>query len=219
MADFSLAEFKSQVLGKGLARTNRFEVTISSPPKLASSYTRTVSLLCEQASLPLLNVNTKSHRIYGPAYPRPVTSEYGGEGLPLTFHVDREMNVKRFFDDWIHLIINKNNFNVSYSLDYLSSIIINQLDEADNITYSVAVEDAFPRSINLMELNHAAQSQTHRLTVLFAYRKWAVYDSKNPGGVTTTTTLDKNKLGVQGSTTSQPLSTTETTTVFDTSYV
>lgn len=186
MAQFNLQQFQAEVLGQGLARTNRFEVFIQPPRILAPNSVsvlqdnQRVSLLCEQASLPQLNINTKSYRIYGPAYPRPVTSEYGGEGIPLTFHVDRNMNVKRFFDQWMTSVVSDSNYNVSYKDSYVSeSIEIYQLDEADNITYQIRLIDSFPRSMNLMELNNGAQNQTHRLTVLFAYRKWEVVDSRS----------------------------------------
>jgi hypothetical protein len=193
MSTFSLPEFQSQVLGRGLARTNRFDVIINIPPCLGGRDNRTISLLCEQASLPLLNINTKSHRIYGPPLPRPVTSEYGGEGLPLTFHVDREMKVKRFFEDWMEKIIDRDTFNVAYKSTYTTFLYISQLDEADNVNYTIDVEDAFPRSMNLMELNNAAQNQTHRLTVLFAYRKWRRIDAGTPGEAETTQQISLNQ--------------------------
>ena len=183
MAYFSLQQFQSVVLGEGLAKTNRFEVFIDPPRVLAPEAVgilqenQKISLLCEQASFPQLNINTKAHRIYGPAYQRPVTSEYGGEGIPLTFHVDRNMVVKRFFDAWMKSVVSDSNYNVSYQKDYASdSIEIRQLDEANNVTYQVRLRESFPRSMNLLELNNASQNQTHRLTVLFAYRKWEVTD-------------------------------------------
>lgn len=188
MANFSLQNFQAQVLGFGLARTNRFEVFINVPQCLGGRDGRTISLLCEQASLPQLNINTKSYRIYGPAYPRPVTSEYGGEGIPLTFHVDRDMKVKRFFEDWMERVVDRDNFNVAYKSTYTTFMYISQLDEANNITYTIDVEDAFPRSMNLMELNNNSQNQTHRLTVLFAYRKWRRIDIGIPAAQAESTT-------------------------------
>lgn len=182
MAYFNLQNFKSIVLGQGLARTNRFEVFITPPRVLAPEavsilqQNQKISLLCEQASFPQLNINTKPQRIYGPAYQRPVTSEYGGEGIPLTFHVDRNMDVKKFFDAWMKSVVSDTNYNVSYQKDYITDIDIKQIDEAENFTYGIRLEEAFPRSMNLMELNNGAQNQTHRLTVLFAYRKWITID-------------------------------------------
>ena len=173
-AHFSVDDFKSEVLGKGLARTNRFEVIIIAPPgfDVTGSTASRVSLLCETASFPLLNITTKQHRIYGPAYQRPVTSEYGGEGIPFTFHVDRNMDIKVFFDNWMQNIVFRDSYNVAYQSSYVTDVEIYQLDEQNNYTYGIKLLEAFPRSLNVMELNHSAQNQTHRLTVLFAYRKW-----------------------------------------------
>jgi len=186
-AHYSLQKFKSQVLGKGLAKPNRFEVFIPPPQGLQSGRAGgdIVSLLCEQASFPMLTINTKPFKIYGPSYQRPTGIEYGGEGLPFTFHVDREMKVKTFFDEWMQLIVNKDTFNVTYQREYITDITIKQLDEADNVTYTAVLKDSFPRNLNLMDLNHSAQSQTHRLTVLFAYRKWTTVSGSLTGGTGT----------------------------------
>ena len=195
---FQLSEFQSQVLGRGLARPSRFEVVIPKPLRVTglpqvslfqfvvglfvngiediSNLLRTqsdrVSLLCEQASIPMLNLNTKPYRIYGPPHQRPVVSDFGGDGIPLTFHVDRQMQVKNFFDAWIQTTVNKDTFNVAFQEDYAVEVEIFQLDEQNNRTYGIKLVEAFPRSLNLMELNHNAQNQTHRLIVLFAYRRW-----------------------------------------------
>ena len=174
MAYFSLENFKASVLGEGLAKTNRFEVRIIPPSGFDDAYTysKKVSLYCETASFPLLNINTKPHRIYGPVFQRPVTSEYGGEGIPLTFHLDQKMDVKVYFENWIQNIVNRNTYNVAYQDDYTGEIELYQLNDIEEITYGIKLIEAFPRSMNLLELNNAAQNQTHRLTVLFAYRKW-----------------------------------------------
>ena len=168
-ANFSLDTFRSTVLKSSLARNNRFEVIISSPPGLTAGL---VNLYCEQASLPALNISSKSFKIFGPTYQRPIYSEYGGEGIALNFHVDRDMRVKEFFEDWMHIIVDKNNFTIGYQKDYVTRITISQLDEQDDITHQIQLIDAFPRNMNPMELNHSSQNQTHRLNVVFAYRYW-----------------------------------------------
>lgn len=175
MANFSLDRFRSQVLsGAGLARTNRYEVLITPPPGLSTNrgVSELVSLYVEQANIPLLNIFTKSHKIFGPSYQRPITSEYGGEGLAMTFHIDRNMAIRKFFEDWMHVIIDPNRFTVGYQRDYITDILIRQLDEQNNIMYEVKLLEAFPRNINLMDLNNNSSNQTHRLNVLFAYRYW-----------------------------------------------
>lgn len=176
MASFSIEQFRAEVLdGAGLARTNRFEVDILPPPALAGRYgaiSNLTSLYVEQASVPLLNIFSKSLKIFGPTYQRPISSEYGGEGLPITFHVDRNFYVRRFFEDWMHEIINPETFTVSYQERYITEVVIRQLDEQNNITNEIKLLEAFPRNLNLMDLNHSSSNQTHRLNVLFAYRYW-----------------------------------------------
>lgn len=175
MANYSLEKFRTQILsGAGLARNNRFEVIVNAPPGLAGRKgdADLASLYVEQASIPLLNIFAKPFKIFGPTYQRPISSEYGGEGLPITFHVDQKMKIRRFFEDWMHLVINPNRFTVSYQEKYITDILIRQLDEQDNVTNEIKLIEAFPRNLNLMDLNHSASNQTHRLNVLFAYRYW-----------------------------------------------
>ena len=174
MSTFNLIEFTSKVINAGLASPNRFEVQIVPPTSLSGYYDqgRTISLFCEISNLPGMSITTKGHRIYGAAYQRPVSAEFGGEAITMTFYVDREMDVKAFFDAWLFKIVNPYSFNVAYQEDYVSQIKITQLDQSDKETYSVYLEDAFPRAITMMDLNMSATNQAHKLSVTFAYRRW-----------------------------------------------
>jgi len=176
-ANFNLSQFLSQARKDSFARVNRFEVFIYSPPAQRNNRDSvSVSMYCEMASLPPVNISTKSFKIFGPTYQRPYAAEYGGEGIALTFHVDRDMNVKKFFDEWTSKVVDPDTGLVGYQEEYISTIRLRQLDEQDNITYEIELLEAFPRSVNLLELNNAAISQTHRLNVLFAYRTWRDID-------------------------------------------
>lgn len=182
-SNFNLEIFQAQIFDKSLARTNRFEVIISPPGRLITgrpydSYG--VSLLVEQVSFPMLNIATKPFKIFGPSYQRPITSEYGGEGISINFHIDRDMRLKRFFDDWMHTVVDPVTYTVGYQNEYIGTIEIRQLDEQDNITYRVELEEAFPRNMNLIDLNNSSSNQTHRLNVLFAYKRWKEMGLTNP---------------------------------------
>jgi len=174
-ASFNLSQFIGAVREDSFARVNRFEVFINPPAAMINknrSNAEAVSLYCEMASLPPVNISTKSFKIFGPTYQRPFGAEYGGEGISLTFHVDRDMQVKKFFDDWTASVVDPDSGLVGYQEDYISTINLRQLDEQENVTYELELYEAFPRSVNLLELNNSAQNQTHRLNVLFAYRYW-----------------------------------------------
>lgn len=173
-AHFNLSDFTSFVREKSLSRSNRFEVFITPPNVTARSIdeAKQVSLLCEISNLPPINLTVKPFKIFGPSYQRPITSEYGGDGISMTFHIDRDMVLKRFFDDWIEGVVRRNDYMVNYQFDYTTTITIRQLDEQNNVTYEIELLEAFPRSITLVDLNHSAQNQTNRLNVIFAYRYW-----------------------------------------------
>ena len=175
-AIFSLRNFRSEVARRGLARPTRFEVVIPIPPALRNAFTpqqtNIVSLFCEAAVLPPQIIGVKQQRIIGPSYQRPVGVEFGGEGLPMTFLLDREMDIKGFFDSWLNKIVHPLQFYVSYPDQYITNIDIHQLDEQNNYTYSIRLVDAFPRSMNIVDLNHSNQNQVSKLNVNFAYRRW-----------------------------------------------
>jgi hypothetical protein len=174
MSNFSISNFISEVNIRGLARPNRFEVFILPPPGLGAltGSGRLVSLLCESASLPAMSISTKPYRIYGASYQRPVSSEFNGDGITLSFYIDNKMEVKSFFDAWMFKVVNPNSFNVSYQREYVSQIKIAQLDEKNNENYSIYLEDAFPRAVNMLDLNMGSTNQVHKLNVTFAYRRW-----------------------------------------------
>jgi hypothetical protein len=174
---FSLSNFQSLVGTSVLARTNRFEVIIT-PPRInqKKDISELSSLFCEVSNLPPLNINVKPFKIYGPNHQRPVGSDYGGDGLSMTFHLDSKMSIKRYFDDWMEGIVTRDTYNVNYQTNYVTSILLRQLrpsnDEKDDVMYEIELLEAFPRSMNIVEFNNSAQNQTQRLTVVFAYRYW-----------------------------------------------
>jgi len=182
MANFNLNNFKTAVLTQGIAKPNRFEVLITVPTVMQPyvNDARLVSLFCESANLPQLNLGIAPQRIYGPNYQNPLTIEYGGESIPMSFLVDQKLVVKKFFDTWIHKIVDPVSFHVGYrnspATGYTSKIIIHQLNERDDPVYSVELVDAFPRNIGILDLNMASQNTPHKLNVTFTYRRWKIYN-------------------------------------------
>ena len=170
MSNFNLDQFTSVIKNNGISRPSRFEININRQ----GGYN--TSMMCEISQLPPISITTKQFRIQGPAYERPVGMEFSGEGIPMTFYVDKSLQIKQYFEDWLYSIVNPNSFNVKYQSEYVSDIQIYQLDEQDKPTYAISLIDAFPKAIGQMDLNAAAANQMHRLTVMFAFRKWDVVE-------------------------------------------
>lgn len=176
MANFSLREFKSDVMTRGLARPTRFEVEIPLPTSILNAFggqRRLISLYCDSATLPPTIIGVRPQRIYGPVYQRPFGVEYGGEGITLSFLLDQQMDIKALFDKWMQSIVDPQTYNVEYRDYYaVDNLKIIQLNEANQPVYTISLKDAFPRSIVPVELNYANQNQISKLLVNFAYRSW-----------------------------------------------
>ena len=178
MANFSLRNFQSEVLRRGLSKPNRFEILMTVPTALTDAFTieegKLVSLFCESTNLPPQFIGVRQQRIYGPAYQRPYSVEYGGEGITMTFILDQQMDVKAFFDSWVSKIVDPFQYFVYYPTTYIAKTVeIHQLNDRNGYEYSIFLEDVFPRSVSLVELNNTSQNQFNRLNVTFAYRRWA----------------------------------------------
>lgn len=175
MSNFSLSKFQSEIRARGLAKPNRFEILMNTPALVRQQGpfqdTNLVNLFCESANLPPTSIGLRQQRILGPAYQRPSTIDYGGDGMTMTFLLDQTMNVKAYFDCWMASIVNPLTYNVRYQLEYAVDITVKQLNEQNRPTYEVILTDAFPRSMNMLEVNNASTNAVHKLSVNFAYRK------------------------------------------------
>lgn len=166
----NINDFKSSFT-KDLARTNRFDVQIPVPLTLIPyvSSAKSLTYRCETAQLPGRTFATTEQRTYGPIEKYPYLNTYGD--LDLTFIVDDDMNQKVFFDAWMNYINPLYNNNMRYKGDYSTTIVINQYDVTNKLSYSVNLIDAYPISINQMDLNWGDDGY-HKLSVTFAYTYW-----------------------------------------------
>lgn len=171
MPNFNIEEFIAQTKARGLAHPSRYEVVIQNPAATAND-DRLVSLFCESAGFPELNIQTKPFRMFGPSHQMPAVVEYGGAGLLMTFLLDRDYLVKRYFDAWMHMVHMPGFFNLNYREVYVRNILITQLDRADNESYTMRLWQAFPRQMQLLELNNGAKDTISKLQVVFAFRYW-----------------------------------------------
>ena len=91
--------------------------------------------------------------------------------IDLTFIVDDDMQQKVFFDAWLNFINPQYNYNFRYKGDYATTITINQYDNQNQINYSVNLYDAYPVSMNQLDLDWGSDGY-HKLSVTFAYTRW-----------------------------------------------
>jgi hypothetical protein len=173
----SISQFLS-TFTTDVARTNRFDVYITPPilmiPYVVAStssgnaYGR-LMYRCENAQLPGKTIATTEQKIYGPIEKYPYLTTYND--LDLTFIVSDDMGEKVFFDTWMNYVNPALTNNLRYKGDYATDIVINQYDVTNNLTYSVQLIDAYPISVNQLDLDWSNDGY-HKLNVTFAYTRW-----------------------------------------------
>lgn len=133
-----------------------------------------LSLQCESAELPGYNINTVEAKIYGAPYHVAATPVFNE--LNLTFICAGDLWEKKFFDDWMDLIMPKKvqgstGYLATYPQDYRGSVTVVQFSETGIPSYTVKFEQAFPYTMQPMQTNWADDG-IHRLSVGFRYTEW-----------------------------------------------
>jgi hypothetical protein len=184
----NISDFMSSFT-KDLARPNRFEVNISIPNGLrpnpgvvltgdgiTDEDVRLLTLRCETAELPSRTFTTAEQKFgSNPIEKYPYHTIYND--LTLTFIVSGDMQEKRIFDKWMNKIMPSINFNPQYKYNnstpnYVSTIRVTQFSlRKDEPIYQINLYDAYPISVNQMDLDWSSDSH-HKLTVVFAYTYW-----------------------------------------------
>jgi hypothetical protein len=166
----SLNDFISQIKKDGLARQNRFTVTIGNLSLGNNKVTidgKIVTLFCEQALLPSLSLSSQGVKSYGES--REVVYDRNFESITLTFLVDKNMEVKKYFDMWIDTIISPNTRNASYYDTYCKDITILVQDTKDNNVYETVLREAYPKTIGAISLDYN-NKDIMKLQVTFNYK-------------------------------------------------
>jgi|TARA_R110000744_G_scaffold99133_6_gene191557 hypothetical protein len=185
MAYFKTQDFISQVRKDDLARSNRFEVVILSPQKHRAD--REVSLYCEEAQIPGLQLKWSPTMIGAWTEQRAHGIEYFGDTAAFTFFCDDNWDIRTYFESWMTLIADPITKEVTFPDAYNGQIEVYSLDRADNRVAKWKLHDAFPRLLNILPMGQSAEGIV-RVNVTFAFRRWTskgvdASDSQNLFGI------------------------------------
>lgn len=160
----------------GLARSNRYTVSIATPKSIKDEIQstgvnlQTVHLFCDQVQLPGLNVNTSQIKTFGEI--REMPYEFNYDPIQMNFYVDKNMVVKSFFDKWIQSIQNGLSRTFNYYDEYIApAITINVQDLNDDRRYTVSIYEAYPKTISAVQMGYD-QKDVMKLSVTMNYKYW-----------------------------------------------
>lgn len=173
----------------GLAKANRFAVYIPLPllslnpasilgnivsgntnPLQVFNDPRDISLLCESVQLPGRTISTNEYMTSPKARKMP----YGfiNDDVSFTFLLTGDMYIKNVMTGWQEQIIDTESYQLSFKDDYVSTVIIQQLNDKNIPVYTCKLNNAFPVSVSSVELGNTNENTASRITVTFAYDDW-----------------------------------------------
>jgi len=174
-------DFKSLVTSKGgLARSNLFVVEL---PGISPYATMSeLNLLCKDVVLPGRQITTRERTIG--LTTRKMAYGYLVDDVSMTFHVMNDYGVKEYFEAWQNKAVDQNTYEVGYKSDYAQSVKISQIKKGsgigvattnqlatDEVVYSCVLEEAFPTTLNAIQLNNELDGILE-LNVQLSYTNW-----------------------------------------------
>ena len=153
----------------GLSRDNRFRVIISNP--IDGEDGQDLSLLCESCTLPGRQINTTDFSVW--RNENKIPTGYTDEDVTCVFYLTNDYYVNNLFDKWLLKIINPDTYLANYTNTFAKTILLQQLNEADQPVYQVTLPYAWPVGVNSIELDNSSENSVQKLTVVFTYNTWS----------------------------------------------
>jgi hypothetical protein len=183
-------KFKS-VIGKrgGLTPQNRFAVYMALPlisfdvqGLIAKAFgqgvksptfndPRDVSILCDSVTLPGRQISTNDFT--AGILTKKMPYNYINDDVTMTFHITNDHFMKKYFETWFNSMFDRRNGIMKYKSDYVTDIIIQQLDQRDVPVYTCTLKNAFPTTITGYELTNAGENATQKMSITLSYDDWS----------------------------------------------
>lgn len=184
---FSYKEFIAKIKSDGLARQNRFFITIALPKfaadkaaKYNGNGLRDIHLLCKSVNVPGVNVSTNPIRMTGEQFEVPYDRTFSA--ATFTFYVDRAMIVREFFDDWVTTVQDHQTRTIGWFDDFISPyIVITLQDKMSKSTYMMILYEAIIKSVSNLSLDQGANDPM-TLDVSIDYHYYATWNLNSPVG-------------------------------------
>ena len=191
--DASLGKMLAAARGLDFSRPNRFEVHIFEPFGLAQSGAdmRALSLRCDSVTMPFRTLSTTEEaNTYGPV--REIVSgvSYAGN-VALTFQSSGNLDERVFFEEWQKTAFNEHTFNIRYHENYVSEVQIYLLDNKDERRYGVVLHEAYPTTLNQIDLSQDADGIIVT-SVELSFRWWQTLDTNRDSSQESITVQQSN---------------------------
>lgn len=163
----NITEFQSEINSRdGVSRANRFEVVIT-PPR-GAGVGIPVSLLADSATLPGIQTTSVDYplQLYRNNVKIPNGRMY--EDIAISFILTNDYYMKSLFDRWVKLMIS-DDYLIGYPDQYETDVYVYQLDEKNKKVYGNRLINAYPITVNSIDLSNGSSDTINKLNVTFTY--------------------------------------------------
>ncbi len=194
----NINEFLAFVKANGIARVNRFRLTMNLPQVVVdrmanelgtslddglsrSGYSESInkvysptlgayalSIMCHGVTLPGTTVSTQDMKHQNSTRKMPTDKSYSD--FECTFISSGNMLERKVFDAWIGAMFNKDH-TVAYYDDYVVDVSIEVLNESDEVVYTYKLSEAYPSAINPLGLDRSTANQFQTFQASFHFTK------------------------------------------------
>lgn len=166
----TLKNFIALVKTEGLMRTSRYTVSIRVPKSMSyAPNMRKILLFCSDITIPGVTMATNQIRIHGEV--REAPNEKMFDNANLSFYVDNNMEVKKFFDQWMESIQDPWSRNFNYYDDYTSEIKIEVEDTKNRKRYEIEMNECYPKNVGQIQVGYD-QKEVMKLQISMNYKYW-----------------------------------------------
>jgi hypothetical protein len=165
----SLNQFITHVKQIGFVSGSKFELVAPMIDSTSNTAASTVSMLCNSAVVPGHTLMTNELRYFGEATERPYGVFY--TPVALTFYLDNDLSAKRYFDQWVGLVFNKDTRELGYYDSYTRDIEIVVYNKNEEEIDRIKLYEAYPKAVNDFPLDYS-QTGVAVLTVQLVYKWW-----------------------------------------------
>jgi hypothetical protein len=110
-----------------------------------------------------------------------VAYAFGQEDLPISFLLTNDWRTWDFIYDWHNRVIggieDTREYFVNFKNTYTEDIEIQHLGNAGEIKKKVKLKNAFPTTLNALELGNGNENEVIRVTTEFSYDNWEIMEN------------------------------------------
>ena len=170
----NISEFRSRLSAAGgIAKPNKFMIEL--PMNINGGdfdidFKQSLNVFCQTVNLPGKQITTSPREI-GIKFEKMIDG-YAVDDISITFLLTNNFAAKRYFETWAASAINYNRHKISYKEDYERDVIINQLDQQGDVNYKCKIKEAFPTTLNPIEMADQANDTFAQYNVQLSYTDW-----------------------------------------------